>query len=399
MRLRFALFLLLLLGSSLCFDVDDAPADAPAAEASAADAPAEAAEAPEAKPKSAPKTRAAGGGVDFSAIAAFAALIVAIVVPVIMLLRTQKKGEQREVPTATPPQAQHASTPVARLALMTHHVSRLASQDAAQTAAQRKDLEREAKKQAKLERGTGKKKKGGLDRMKAAAGGGDEDDDGGLSGAQAKKAAREAALASEAQVREEGERDKAAADGAFELREGETAKEAAKRRKEEEREARQAARAEAGRLAKEADEKAKQEEYDNWRDMFSVEDAGADAGDEAEDEGLLGRFVGFIKAQKVAVLEDLAGEFGLKAADAVARVQALEAMGYISGVVDDRGKFIYISNDEMAAVAKFIQKKGRVRISTLAQESNKLIDLEPRAVEEDDEPEPEDAAAATGAES
>ena len=34
---------------------------------------------------------------------------------------------------------------------------------------------------------------------------------------------------------------------------------------------------------------------------------------------------------------------------------------------------------EMEAVAKYINRKGRVRISALAQESNKLIDLKPRA--------------------
>jgi len=43
----------------------------------------------------------------------------------------------------------------------------------------------------------------------------------------------------------------------------------------------------------------------------------------------------------------------------------LEA-GYITGVLDDRGKFIYISEEEMEAVAKYINKKGRVTISELA---------------------------------
>ena len=33
---------------------------------------------------------------------------------------------------------------------------------------------------------------------------------------------------------------------------------------------------------------------------------------------------------------------------------------------------------EQPNVAKFVQRKGRVRISALAQESNRLIDLEPR---------------------
>ena len=47
-------------------------------------------------------------------------------------------------------------------------------------------------------------------------------------------------------------------------------------------------------------------------------------------------------------------------------------MGYLSGVVDDRGKFIYIERREMQEMAQFIKKKGRVRISALAHESSRL---------------------------
>ena len=36
-------------------------------------------------------------------------------------------------------------------------------------------------------------------------------------------------------------------------------------------------------------------------------------------------------------------------------------MGYISGVVDDRGKFICIERREMQAMAQFIKKKVRGR--------------------------------------
>ena len=38
----------------------------------------------------------------------------------------------------------------------------------------------------------------------------------------------------------------------------------------------------------------------------------------------------------------------------------------------------------MEAMAQFIKKKGRVRISALAQESSNLIDLEPKLVAVDD---------------
>lgn len=41
-------------------------------------------------------------------------------------------------------------------------------------------------------------------------------------------------------------------------------------------------------------------------------------------------------------------------------------------------QFIFISPEEMAAVADFIQQRGRISISELAQRSNMLIDLSPK---------------------
>ncbi len=57
------------------------------------------------------------------------------------------------------------------------------------------------------------------------------------------------------------------------------------------------------------------------------------------------------------------------------RIKALEQSGVISGVIDDRGKFIYISPEELTKIAEFIQKRGRVSISDIVSESNKLINL------------------------
>lgn len=50
-------------------------------------------------------------------------------------------------------------------------------------------------------------------------------------------------------------------------------------------------------------------------------------------------------------------------------------MGRINGVVDDRGKYIYITAAEMGRVTEFIKKQGRVNMAALAKESNKLINL------------------------
>jgi len=171
-------------------------------------------------------------------------------------------------------------------------------------------------------------------------------------------------------------------------------------KKDDKRRAREAEREEKERLREEEaaaklaeEEKRKAEEYEKWREMFSVEGGGEDAVVEEEDTTLLARFVQHIKDRKVSTLEELAAEFKLKVLDVVDRVQLLERIGFISGVVDDRGKFIFISNEELTAVAKYIKKKGRVRISALAQESNKLIDLRPRVTDEEGE---DEAAAEQG---
>jgi flagellar biosynthesis GTPase FlhF len=70
-----------------------------------------------------------------------------------------------------------------------------------------------------------------------------------------------------------------------------------------------------------------------------------------QSQGLLGEFVDFIKAKKVVPYEDLAATFNLKTQEAINRVQALERMGRITGVEDDRGKFIFISTEVRATTS------------------------------------------------
>lgn len=65
----------------------------------------------------------------------------------------------------------------------------------------------------------------------------------------------------------------------------------------------------------------------------------------------------------------LATEFRLRSAEVVERLQSLEAQGQLTGVMDERGKFIHISTDEMRAVADFIRRRGRVAIGELAAKS------------------------------
>lgn len=80
------------------------------------------------------------------------------------------------------------------------------------------------------------------------------------------------------------------------------------------------------------------------------------------------------------MLEDLAAEFKLKTQAAIDRITDLQASGELTGVIDDRGKFIYISQKELEDVAKFIKQRGRVSIIDLAESSNDLINLNPVTV-------------------
>lgn len=56
-------------------------------------------------------------------------------------------------------------------------------------------------------------------------------------------------------------------------------------------------------------------------------------------------------------------------------------MGLLTGVMDDRGKFIYITEEELQKVCTFIKQRGRVSIVELAQSSNELINLKSELIQ------------------
>ncbi|XP_057950657.1 DDRGK domain-containing protein 1 [Malania oleifera] len=153
-----------------------------------------------------------------------------------------------------------------------------------------------------------------------------------------------------------------------------------RRRKDEEHEAKERMLEEEANARKAKEEEAAALEFEKWKGEFSVDDEGTTE-NEVQDgsQGLLFDFVEYIKKQKCVPLEDLAAEFKLRTQDCINRITSLENMGRLSGVMDDRGKYIYISQEEMKAVAEYIKRQGRVSISHLASKSNQFIDLEPKA--------------------
>uniref|UniRef100_A0A7N0UW52 DDRGK domain-containing protein 1 n=1 Tax=Kalanchoe fedtschenkoi TaxID=63787 RepID=A0A7N0UW52_KALFE len=153
-----------------------------------------------------------------------------------------------------------------------------------------------------------------------------------------------------------------------------------RRRKDEEREAQERLLEEEAKARQAKEEAEAALEFEEWRGKFSI-DAEGTTENEVQDgsQGLLFSFVEYIQKHKCVPLEDLSAEFKLRTQDCINRIISLESMGRLSGVMDDRGKYIYISQEEMKAVADYIKREGRVNISHLASKSNQFIDLEPKS--------------------
>jgi len=109
-------------------------------------------------------------------------------------------------------------------------------------------------------------------------------------------------------------------------------------------------------------EKQRQEEYLKWKSTIVIEKEGTGAQDVEQSASRLEEFIAYIKKHKVVLLEDLASNFNLKTKDVIDRLKELETQERISGVIDERGKFIFISPEELDAVARYIKKEKVVLV-------------------------------------
>lgn len=192
--------------------------------------------------------------------------------------------------------------------------------------------------------------------------------DGGITGKIGKKklqklemkAEKKAAREQEAQLREEKKLQKEKEDEI-------------QQRLEEEREAREREREEEEKRLIAEQKQREYEQYLKAKQAFVVEEEGFDSSQDTDQQNKLVDFINYIKEKKIVMLEELAGEFKMRTQDVITRVNELLDTEQIEGVIDDRGKFIYITQDELDSVAKFIKQNGRVSITDLVENSNRLI--------------------------
>lgn len=135
---------------------------------------------------------------------------------------------------------------------------------------------------------------------------------------------------------------------------------------------------EAERLEKERKEREEYEEYLKLKQSFAVDEEGFDGDVNEEDsQNKLQAFIDYIVSHKIVQMDELAGHFNLKTPEVVSRIQSLLESEQLIGVIDDRGKFISITNEELQAVGRFIKQRGRVSITDLVENSNSFINLVP----------------------
>ena len=83
------------------------------------------------------------------------------------------------------------------------------------------------------------------------------------------------------------------------------------------------------------------------------------------------------------MLEDVAAEFKMLTKEVVAKIEQLERDGLLTGITDDRGKYIHITPAEFDQISDYISSCGRVNRQDLFKEANKLVRMIP--TEEDKE--------------
>ena len=133
------------------------------------------------------------------------------------------------------------------------------------------------------------------------------------------------------------------------------------------------------RLKKEAEEKERkeQEEYDKWKDFLTLEDTGNKLDEEKDEENLLEQFINFVKLRKTVNIEDLSMRFDLPNKACIERLNHLVEGGFLKGVVDDRGKFLYIEDQEIEELIKSINSKGHFNRGELIDRFSEIIRLNP----------------------
>eukprot|EP00762_Andalucia_godoyi_P005509 ANDGO_00598.mRNA.1 DDRGK domain-containing protein 1 len=150
-----------------------------------------------------------------------------------------------------------------------------------------------------------------------------------------------------------------------------------RQKKEMEEELREMEAEERRKIEAEGKRKEQEQRDAEWASMFSVEGTGEQNSAEAElqKEQSIADFLECIVQARMVNLDELAAKFSLSTDDVLDRIRALEGDGRLLGVLDDRGKYLHVTVDEMKALSQFIRSRGKVSIQDIVKEVNRIIQI------------------------
>lgn len=61
------------------------------------------------------------------------------------------------------------------------------------------------------------------------------------------------------------------------------------------------------------------------------------------------------------------------------RIKDLEAQNRLTGVIDDRGKYIYLTIKELEGILNLIKSQGKINRADLVKECSRIVHMEPSA--------------------
>jgi len=123
------------------------------------------------------------------------------------------------------------------------------------------------------------------------------------------------------------------------------------RKREEERLARERAEAEiTGKLQEQ-----ETNEYGKWKNKISI----SEEGDGDVESVSVEDFVSYIRENKIVDIETLSARFNLKPDQVISRLQSLEAANHLFGVIDDRGRYFFISSNEIDAIKEALENASK----------------------------------------
>eukprot|EP00978_Attheya_sp_CCMP212_P012291 scaffold30508_cov35-Attheya_sp.AAC.1 len=147
-------------------------------------------------------------------------------------------------------------------------------------------------------------------------------------------------------------------------------------RKADDGEAKEAREAEKARKEEHARQKLVQEQLDledakrlQYRTLFRTTQINV-----PQKTLLVEDFVASCEAQRVIHLDDVACQFDISIEHVIERIEQIEQEGRITGIID-ANTFIYVSPTEMSAIANFCHRNGKVTVTEIAKECNRLLNL------------------------